>query len=622
MNEKKFKSYLESKNEPKKQYYNVVGGFDIETTQFKIMDDEDYSIGNYCYLWSFSLDGVIFTYGRDPEEFFQFLMNIKPEKKKIVIYVHWLLFEYWNLRWLFDKYFPYNEPKYRFDKDLMEIDTHDHYIFRCSSVLTNSEMSLEDMGKELGIEKLELDYSVPRNRNTWLTTEDIAYSLRDVEILCKWILSIMKAFNFRVNEIKKTPTSIYKTILNRHGLSKFEKQYNAQQAYRYWTEDDFPKFHKAFKNGIIVINDEYTNEIVKDVLYGDIASAYPYIMCNYRLPIRFLKGYGRLVKRQKKLIDDINNWAVLAKFTFKNIRLKDDAPCKIIDKIRKDKIYSAYMTNIEYKIIEMYYDYDSVEWEDFQASELGFLDRKEIETIHDLFEIKEKSRGTPGYGLKKIVLNCGFGEKSLNHEKLDTPQESRSSYYPQGVWIAAWQRYIMAKLVWEIGIDDFIYSNADSIFCKNNERTRKILEDYNMMIPYEKLGKFRLNHLKEFYILQPSRYVMTYDDGTTETRCSGVKRSCKVTLEDFMNVAEGDCVIIKEGHNINVKSDEIKLYTGFINGELVSTFSFLTKIPVDVELTKNKSMYKRPRLSKREENNIVSLFGEEDANELFNGLFK
>lgn len=588
MNELKFKSYLESKEEKSKHYYNVVGGFDIETTMFDVIGDKKYSKANYCYFWSFSLDGVIFTYGRDPEEFFKFLLDLNP-KKTLIIYVHWLRFEYRNLKWLFDKYFPEHKPDTR-GKDIQRIVTR-KYIFRCSSVLTNG-MKLEDMGKEIGIEKLELDYSVPRNRNTWLTTENIAYGLRDVEILCKWILATAKSFNLRISQIATTPRKIYGNFLIKNKLYPRERENRARRAYEHWKdEDDFKKFNKAFRNGITTLNDDYTNERCKDILHGDISSAYSYIMVKYGLPKKFTKkGIKKLPKDSKKVklwINDIYHYAILARFTFKNIRLKEDAPCKIIDKIRKDGIYSSYMTNIEYKIIEKYYDYDSVEWEDLQETKLIPLDSREVKTIHELFNLKEKSRDTPGYGLRKVVLNSGFGDKSINYAKWnDDNPEKRKSYYPQGVWIAAWQRYIISSLIWEIG-EDFIYTNTDSVFCKNTERARKILEDYNNTVPFEKLGKFRLKHLKEFYVAQASRYVITYDDGTTETRCSGVSRKEKdITVNDLINYSEGGEVVVPDGNSRWIESDEIRPYTGYINGELVTTYSFLYRESKTVVLAK------------------------------------
>lgn len=572
----------------KKEYYECVGSLDIETTEFTT---EEGKIANYCYLWSFSIDGLLFRYGRDPEEFFQFLEELKLEKK-LIIYVQWLGFEYYNLKWLFDKYITDTKVEFK-DSNMPKRITGNKVVFKCSYLLSN--LKLKDMGREIGLPKLNMDYYFPRTRNTVLSNDLIRYSLRDVEIVCKWILNLANILNVPIHELPITPAGYYKLELAKHnygyGFRKKVSQgrYFPENGENGWKEDDFDKFKEALKGGLIVYNDEYIEETIKDVIHADIKSAYSYVQVVYPFPYKFSHEYNDNSKsKQRMLIEDIGNWAVLAKFTFTDLDLKEDANCdflKVRDKCPLET-YSAYMTNIEFKMIELFYDFSSVEWEDLQATKMRRLDNREIKTIFDLFDLKESSKGTSSYVLNKRRLNSGYGNKCMRMDKYNLTADKCNFYYPEGVWVTAIQRSIMATLIWKLG-EDFIYCNTDSIFCKNTERARKVLEDYNNTIPFEKLGRFETELLKKFYLIAPSRYIRIFDDNRAVVTLSGAnQKDVRITLEDFINYSEGGTITIKNGTAKIDKAKEIKPYKGKINGEEVVTYSYLTRIPLDVNIRK------------------------------------
>ena len=588
-----FQAYLSGKSIKHKWYYDVACSFDIETTEFTTFEGET---ANYCYYWTFCIDEILYRSGRDPEEFFQFLKDLNLNKK-LIVYVHWLTYEYRNLKWLFDKYITTFDIEYdtKNNKEEPIIIRGSKVVFKDSFVLSNRS-SLYDIGKSIGLPKLELDYGKKRNRKTYMSDSEKDYGYRDVQIVCRYIKYLCEDLNLEVHELERTSAGLYKKILQKKGYHKGIREKNSQGRYfpenskNCWKEDDFDKFHKALKGGLIVNNKIYLNKKINNVLYADAKSAYPYLQARYMFPYKFSHVYDTSKDNQWYRINDINRQAVLAKFTFTNLDLKEDAPCDILKGKYEFPIdYSAYMTNLEFKIFEMYYDYDSVEWEDFQVAELRPLSKIEVETNLELFEKKEKARGTDFYGIKKQLLNSGYGHKCVDIDKYDLTINDCDFYYPEGVWIPAWQRYIMATLIWKIGRKDFIYSNTDSVFCKDNERTRKILEEYNNLIPFEKLGKFEFNKIKSFYIINASRYIKIYDNDEIEVCISGARKDStyNITMEDFINYSNGGLIVIKDAKSTYVtKEGDFK---GFIDGEEVETRNSIILTDHDIVLTKMKS---------------------------------
>lgn len=592
-----FKAYLAGKGQEaeKKLYYNAIGSFDIETTQYTTFDNKQRT---YCYAWTFCIDETLYREGRDPEEFFKFLDELKLDKI-LVIYVQWLGYEYYNLQKYFNDY-GYVVEKKKGNYDILRI-IGKKYLFRCSAMLTG-RMPLKEMGELVDLPKLELDYDKKRNRNTYLNDEELGYNRRDVAIVCRYVRYLCDFFKLSPNELPNTVTGFYDIFLGRNGLNDTVRKLRAQGKYfpekgnNGWREDDFDKFNEALKGGLIVINKDYQGKTIDNAIYADISSAYAYVGLS-KLPYKFSHIYDTYpIGKQRKLIDDIGNWGVLAKFTFTDLDLKEDANCDFLDlKEYPVETYSAYMTNLEFKMIEMYYDYSSVEWEDLQATPLKEIDKRERKVILDFFDLKENSKGTASYDLIKKCLNSGsFGKKCIDIKKYGRTIDECKFYYPEGVWISSIQRFRMINLIKEIG-EDFIYTNTDSIVCRDTERTRKILEDYNNTVVYDKLGKFDIDIIDKFHIIKPSQYIIVKGDKCKVVLSGAIHTEETITLQDFEDISEGGVYIIENGqHTIEQYSG---LFNGFIDGIEVESYDSLIIKPISVEIKSTKlekfDVYKR-----------------------------
>lgn len=614
--EKEFREYLYNSSstvdEKGKRYYNVVAAFDVETTKFTSFTGE---VANYVYAWSFSIDGVLYRFGRDPKDFFVFLRNLMLTKK-LIIYVQWLGYEYNNLTWLFEKYITKGKAENALFKGgniaepLQLIQDDGYAVFKCSRALSGKK--LEEMGEDIDCPKLkDLDYSVDRNRLTPMTDEEIGYCLRDVEIVCKWVRWLLDSLNegrtqkLRINNLPLTKSKIFGLYLDKNGLPWHVRHLKAMDQYKNWLDDDYDKFHIAHKGGLIVCNERYLNEFTLDILHADVKSAYPAVQIRKKFPKCFSHVYSRSsLSKQKSMIDDIENWGVLAKFTFKGLLLKKDAPCAIIRELDNiDPVdYTAYMSNIEYKIIEMYYDFDSVVWEDFQATGLEREEEADRKTNLELFAAKESAKGTAAYKVAKIVLNSGYGNKCKRMEVTNIDDDGNrvsfrkdmkdiDYYYPVGVWISAWQRYIMASIIWEIGKYDFIYCNTDSIFCKNNERTKEILNRFNSSFDIlGRLGKFETEEVKKIFILGPSRYaIMDYNDSISIVFSGVADEGKTISFSDLITIAAGGNVRIP-GATKEYKKGR-GAFEGYINGEKVETHDYLWVKSKDINLHKERMLF-------------------------------
>ncbi len=580
-------------------YYNTVGAFDTETTEFESIDANGKKITvNYVYFWSFCLGGELFAWGRDPQEFVDFINKLNLGYR-LIVYDHWLGYEYNNLRDMFDTQIAY--PEFMVKNDFARVKGAPYKVlklqgnignfrriqFRCSSCLSGNR-KLEELGEDIGCNKLELDYKKPRNRETPMTKEEIDYCLRDVEIVCKWVLNFKELLEVKdVKDLPYTMASSVDVAYDHEGYTRNVRRSIMQDKYVNWDDKDDDRFAAAYKGGEMTFNKQFLNKYTSNILYADIKSAYPAVMLMKEFPKCFSKEKQPEYK-QKMMIENYEDYAVIAKFTFTNLSLKPQAPCSILrDKDHKEieakVVYTDYFTNVELQNIKKFYNFSSLVWEDFQWSQYEPLDYRMQQALVNLFIEKEEAKGTDEEETKKRRLNSAYGRQSRKFNRITvkwdneahdwvkdkekTEVGNRVDYYPVGVWVAAWQRKIMLDIIWELG-DDFIYSNTDSVICLDNERNRQIIEDYNnSIIPigkdedYAKLGKFEMEHFHEILIAGVSKYILKNEQNeVVKSVFSGV--SAEITEEDLENYAAGGGFVIENA------MPRYRCVTGNFKGEI------------------------------------------------------
>lgn len=163
-------------------YYNSANSFDIETTSY-ITDRGKLA---FMYMWSFALgDDVII--GRTWEQFVDVINQISESmvcyhRRRFVVYCHNLSFEY---QW-FRHYFEW-EKVFSLDKrePILAVTT-SGIEFRCSYVLSGyalKDLPVKQYKKLVGA----VDYGLVRHSETPLLPADLAYSIRDVQVVVEYI---------------------------------------------------------------------------------------------------------------------------------------------------------------------------------------------------------------------------------------------------------------------------------------------------------------------------------------------------------------------------------------------------------------------------------------------------
>lgn len=180
------------KNNKGESYYNIPLSFDIETTsisQFSKLNNITEKSA-FMYVWQLSIDNK-YIIGRTWEEFENVYNAIVEyfntnEKRRIVIYVHNLSFEFQFMR----KRFKWSRIFSLDKRKPIQALTIDGIEFRCSYLL--SGFSLEKLGDQLTKYKAnkktgDIDYSKYRHAKTPLTDKEIGYCIADVEVVTNYI---------------------------------------------------------------------------------------------------------------------------------------------------------------------------------------------------------------------------------------------------------------------------------------------------------------------------------------------------------------------------------------------------------------------------------------------------
>lgn len=221
----------------RKKYDNTIYTFDIETTSFLILNNEQIPVTKYLqlskkeqeecnfmstmYIWMFGINNEVY-YGRTWEELKGFLIRLEnwgTDCKKYV-FVHNLAYEFQFLRNIFNM----KNVFARKSRKPIKFELEDFNIeFRCSYMMSNCSLEkLADVYK-LDVKKLvgNLDYSLMRNSKTELTEKELAYCENDCLVVYKYILKELETYE-TMKSLPLTSTGHVRKELK----SKIEKDYS------------------------------------------------------------------------------------------------------------------------------------------------------------------------------------------------------------------------------------------------------------------------------------------------------------------------------------------------------------------------------------------------------------
>lgn len=530
----------------RKQYYNIVCAFDIETTSFSNQLDEKCAI---MYCWQMAINGRV-VFGRTWDEFIKVINRLTEffnlySGRRLIMYVHNLAFEFQFIRkrleW--DSVFSIETRKPLYALTTGGIEFRDSYLL--------SGYSLAKLGDNLQKYKVKklvgnLDYSKIRNSKTPMTEREIAYCENDVLVVSAYIQEeIEKAGN--ITRLPLTKTGYVRNYCRSkcfYGDDRHKTSTKTYQKYRelilnlHLTGDEYKQLKRAFQGGFTHAAARFSGKVEKNVDSIDFTSSYPYVLLSEQFPM----SSGRLVEIHSKeeFQKYINLYCCLFDVEFTNLTPKfinenyiSLSRCYQHEKavvnngrvVSADKIVTT-ITDVDYTVIEKTYDWDSMTIYNFRVYNRGYLPTNFVKSILKLYSDKTTLKGVEGkeveYLVSKGMLNSCYGmtvtdivrdeiiySDEWDTEKADVESDiehynksrNRFLFYPWGVWVTAYARRNLWGGIIAFG-DDYIYSDTDSIKCLNIEKHFDYINEYNNTVK-RKLQVAANYHKIDFELFQP-----------------------------------------------------------------------------------------------------------------------
>lgn len=573
------KSYIYDNHQ---KIIRVSAGFDIETTRVDTRA--------YMYHWQFSFNKNVLC-GRKWSDFEKLIEHLNTwltwQKAIMIVWVANLGHEFSFICSRFEW------------SNIFAIAPHEPLKARTGRVEFRECLSISGQGGLANLAKNytttkkakgDLDYTIPRNSQTELTETEKGYCYSDVEILSEWADYIFENFPDKKLQIPLTSTGIVRSHIKNAAeetgrMDDIKKAIwnlfpQSRQQYNYIMSS-------LFRGGYTHACCWYTTVTETHVIGADFTSSYPAVMlhCSNYQRTPFVKT--DLLTDGKRIIDSrMNEMCVWFVCRIKGIRQTTKHAIESKHKLDKyvnaefdngrlrcaDEIQVA-LTEIDYEIYELFYEWDSIQIIDAQTAAKGKLPEYVLKPLRHFYKIKSRLKaahqdGTIEYVNAKAICNSMYGccvtrlkfiESKYNPDTKEWEDKEQEKTYDElrknqilspywGIQITANARAALLKTVYEIdGLQDFpevIYCDTDSIYMKDTPRNRKIIENYNaeiikMNAEYEPefadIGCFDWidkdpagNPIEyTFKTLGAKRY-LKYHDGIAEVTVSGLPKG---TLE-------------------------------------------------------------------------------------------
>ena len=490
-------------------------GFDIETTT--VMQH------SFMYHWQFSWNDSVIT-GRtwdDLADLFTVLHDYLDKKQaKVICWVANLSYEFSFIQ----HRFPISKVFARSAHNpitchLGRIEFRDCLYLSGQGGLKNLATNYCRSAKMTG----DIDHRQIRNSKTPLTDLEWGYCVADVAILSEWSEYCFNRWcgKGKENKIPLTATGIVREAIkksagqdiDRINLDCVAKYPKTAESYNFWMK-------YLFRGGYTHANLYHVGDRLDNVIGADFTSSYPAVMLHADYPISLflptaIETDG--VRITDKQLDTDSVWLIVR---FHNIRTTSmhsiESGHKIIDGdgvkldngrlVRADWIEVA-ITELDYRIYEMFYVWDSIQVKYAEAATKGRLPDYVLQPMMSAYQTKcqLKASGqddTVEYKNAKSIVNSFYGclVQRLNFDEITwsdaegwkTEQTSKTYdsmiakqiLLPQwGIWVTAHARYALLCNVHQLDPDrdhnNVIYCDTDSIYMLDTERNRSIIDRYS-----------------------------------------------------------------------------------------------------------------------------------------------
>lgn len=260
-------------------YFPEVAAFDIETTRFQNVA--------FMYIWQFGIGVDLTVYGRTWKDFTDFLYMLQDELQlspdfKLLIMIHDLRYEFGFFRKLL--WIDEGSLIARTQRQIIRF-TSGCFEFRDS--YTYTEQPLKQLGKEVGIPKLDYDYSEIRLPITPLSDKELSYCENDVRILTEYFMREVNQYK-NVSRLPLTLTQRVNRVISSNMAKDCTKQQRFQLAARQLdAEEDrvlLNYLRVAYFGGFNYATQFYRSDVLDNVHGADIDTSYVSQILFHRFP--------------------------------------------------------------------------------------------------------------------------------------------------------------------------------------------------------------------------------------------------------------------------------------------------------------------------------------------------
>lgn len=511
--------------------YNVPASFDIETSSYYKMGVKRATM----YVWSFCLNGSTII-GRTWEDWIEVLdfisEHLHTSKISLIIYVHNLGYEFQFMRGWFkwDEVFAVKERR------PVHASLPEGIEFKCSYILSN--YSLAYIGAKLlrkyPVEKAvgDLDYSLLRHSGTGLTTEELWYSVKDVQVVSSYIQEKIENEG-GINNIPLTNTGYVRRYCREFCFTQFNsdpkmqrklsaRYHERMKSLRVTSQCEYDQLHAAFAGGFTHAAPMHSGDIMENVGSADEASAYPGAMVMKKFPMSRGIFVGNceeddidfLIKQGYCVLFTVRILGLTPKFIYENYisvsRCSDLAKNAVVNngRVAAADYIQLTVTEQDWDIIKQCYDWDKATFYSCRFYQADYLPRPFILSILKLFANKTSLKGVEGketeYMVSKNMINSAYGMSVTNiirdlyeysdvegwhSEDADVIEQlqsynnnhNRFLFYAWGVWVTAHARHNLWEAIFEFG-PDYVYADTDSIKGINFQDHEDFFTLYNLGI--------------------------------------------------------------------------------------------------------------------------------------------
>lgn len=268
-------------------YFPEVAAFDIETTRFQDMA--------FMYIWQFAVGEDLVVFGRTWEEFQEWLLILQDELQlsydfRLCVFVHDLRYEFGFFRKLL--HINNDDLIARTQRQIIRF-TSGCFEFRDSYSYT--EQKLKEIGKEVGIPKLDYDYDEIRLPSTPLSDEELSYCENDVKILTTYFTREVNAYYKTISRLPLTLTQRVNRVISSQMAAQCTRQQRFQMAARQLdaaNDEDYQLLNYlrvAYFGGFNFATKRYQGETLQGVFGADIDTSYISQILLHRFPVTKFK---------------------------------------------------------------------------------------------------------------------------------------------------------------------------------------------------------------------------------------------------------------------------------------------------------------------------------------------